>query len=174
MLISSFRYIFQIIFPFKRKSNFRKNKTLHNHQKRIESSQKRIETLIEVGKQGGLPAQLNYLRKVDAFVFEEMILTAIENKAHVVIRNNKYTGDGGIDGAFEINGERFFVQAKRYSGYIRASDVYVFATLCKQYGVKGIFVHTGKTGSESRAGAGNQIEIISGNKLISLLLPRTK
>lgn len=166
---------FLLIFGMKsKKRKSKSNKSIYSHEKKIEHSKTRLKTLDEIGVKGGIPSQLNYLRKIDPFVFEEMILSAIEQKSHCVIRNSRYTGDGGLDGAFEINGKKYFIQAKRFSGYIRASDVLEFANLCKSFNAKGIFVHTGKTGAEAKAAAGSTVEIVSGAKLISLLIQNKK
>lgn len=167
--------MFGLIFPSpKGNRNSRLRNSEFKHQRNIDKSQKRLDKLTQVGLSGGIAAQLNYLRKVDAFVFEEMILSAIEKKSHVVIRNAKYTGDGGVDGTFILNGKKIFIQAKRYSGYVKASDVLVFSILCRSMNATGIFVHTGKTGSEAKSAAGKNVEIVSGAKLISLLLPVKK
>ncbi|WP_192840691.1 restriction endonuclease, partial [Enterobacter hormaechei] len=41
---------------------------------------------------------MNYLRKIDPFVFEELLLEGFEAHGFRTIRNKRYTGDGGIDG----------------------------------------------------------------------------
>ncbi|MEX6059375.1 restriction endonuclease [Enterobacter hormaechei] len=46
----------------------------------------------------GLPTKINYLRKIDPFVFEELLLEGFEAHGFRTIRNKRYTGDGGIDG----------------------------------------------------------------------------
>lgn len=119
----------------------------------------------------GDPArQFGYLRSVNPFVFEEMILTALQEMGHGIRRNRRYTGDGGIDGRAIINGEKVFIQAKRYRQHITAEHVSAFASLCRRSGKKGIFVHTGKTGKQSwKNGAEGHIDIVSGSRMLNLL-----
>lgn len=115
--------------------------------------------------------QFGYLRKVDPFVFEEMILEAYERRGHKVKRSHRYTGDGGIDGRVWIDGRLHLIQAKRYSGHINVAHVWDFCQLVAARGCGGIFVHTGRTGGASRRlAAGNEsVSIISGQRLLDLL-----
>jgi len=112
-----------------------------------------------------------YLRKVDPFTFEEMILEALELRGHKVKRNHRYTGDGGIDGRVWLNGELYIIQAKRYSGHITRSHVNDFSYLVENYNCKGLFIHTGRTGKASHhiANKDSRISIISGQRLLDLL-----
>ena len=57
--------------------------------------------------------KIAYLRKIDPFVFEELLLEGFERRGFEVIRNRRYTGDGGIDGRVKIDGQTWLVQAKR-------------------------------------------------------------
>ena len=48
-----------------------------------------------------LPAfgyKIAYLRKIDPFTFEELLLEGFESHGFRTIRNKRHTGDGGIDG----------------------------------------------------------------------------
>ena len=58
--------------------------------------------------------QIHYLRQVNPFLFEEMILTALKRHGFKIKRNRRYTGDGGIDGQAWWNGQHYLIQAKRY------------------------------------------------------------
>lgn len=49
--------------------------------------------------------KIAYLRKIDPFVFEELLLEGFERRGFEVIRNRRYTGDGGIDGRVKIDGQ---------------------------------------------------------------------
>ena len=118
--------------------------------------------------------QFYFLRGLDPFVFEEMILTALKRKGHGIIRNTAYTGDGGADGCVFVDKVRYLIQAKRYRGYIKAKDVEAFAKMCHRRKAKGLFVHTGKTGKKSRNLARQHaIEVVSGQKLLTLFAPET-
>ncbi|HIG4575661.1 TPA: restriction endonuclease, partial [Klebsiella pneumoniae] len=59
--------------------------------------------------------KIAYLRKIDPFVFEELLLEGFERRGFEVIRNRRYTGDGGIDGRVKIDGQTWLIQAKRYT-----------------------------------------------------------
>lgn len=119
------------------------------------------------------PATLFYarLRAMDPLAFEELLLEAFEQRGHRVVRNRRYTGDGGVDGEVIIDGERFLIQAKRYREAIRPDHVQAFAILCSSRGRRGLFVHTGRTGGASRHVLADVpgIEIISGKNLLALL-----
>ncbi len=118
------------------------------------------------------PKQYYLLRSTNPFVFEEMILNAFKSKGHKIIRNKRYTGDGGIDGQVYLDGQRHFIQAKRYRKHINPAHVREFGKVCRDHKVGGLFVHTGKTGPMSKTQAQEQnIKIISGDKLFKLLLP---
>ncbi|MFA7587789.1 MAG: restriction endonuclease [Novosphingobium sp.] len=119
------------------------------------------------------PAALHYarLRAMDPLAFEELLLEAFERRGHTVIRNRRYTGDGGVDGEVIIDGERWLIQAKRYREAIRPEHVRDFATLCATRNQRGMFIHTGRTGGMSRTVAlsADGIEIVSGQRLLALL-----
>lgn len=146
----------------------------HRHKRNIKASHRRLDKINEIGAKGGFAAQLAYLRKVDPYVFEEMILTAIELKTHAVRRNISYSGDGGLDGEFSLNNQKILIQAKRYKDCISTQHVKSFIALCDQMGVRGIFVHTGKTPKPAfDLVSQTRVEIVSGEKLIRLLtLPK--
>lgn len=119
------------------------------------------------------PRVLAYLRKVDPFVFEEILLCALDEAGYRIRRNRKYSGDGGVDGRMsDAEGNKILLQAKRYSGYVKASDVEAFAALVERYDDVdyGIFVHTGRTGPRSHWKKGQAVFVISGNHLVRLLL----
>lgn len=119
--------------------------------------------------------QVLYLRKINPYVFEEMILTAIERRGIPVRRNQRYSGDGGIDGQFWIGQERWLVQAKRFASAVRPEHVRQFGELARKENSKGLFVHTGRTGFISYKHFSNYPEIIlvSGSSLLDLLSGRT-
>lgn len=117
------------------------------------------------------PQKIAYLRKVDAYAFEELILTCMERKGFPIQRNKSYSGDGGIDGRFFIDGKLHYIQAKRYSAEIRYEHIEAFAKILKQNNCKGIFVHTGKTPNNIRQRKIDMTDmiIVSGSRLIKLL-----
>jgi restriction system protein len=120
-------------------------------------------------------ARLNYLRRINPYVFEELLLLALENQGLKVIRNPSYSGDGGLDGQVLIAGERWLIQAKRYSRSISPQHVRDFGELLAREGCCGFFIHTGRTGRKSRDGLQTypQVRLISGQRLLNLLAGRT-
>ena len=117
-------------------------------------------------------AILSYLRKIDPFVFEELLLYTFKKYGYKIYRNKRYTGDGGIDGKVRIDGYVYYIQAKRYQNYINYQHVKDFNYLCRRFNKKGLFIHTGKTGEASVKIAkcdNSNIQIISGQKLIDFL-----
>ena len=119
------------------------------------------------------PPQLLYarLRAMDPLAFEELLLECFERRGHGVMRNRRYTGDGGIDGQVMIEGEIWLIQAKRYADAIRPEHVAAFDALCRAKGRWGLFIHTGRTGPQSRvmAAGSDRVAIVSGRALLSLL-----
>jgi restriction system protein len=113
--------------------------------------------------------KISFLRGVDPFVFEEMILTTLKKRGYKIIRNKRYTGDGGIDGQVFINGHHYLIQAKRYKAHISAAHVQEFAQICRRRKARGLFVHTGKTGKQAAANAAAaKMEMISGQRLLDM------
>ncbi|CAO1670523.1 restriction endonuclease [Salinicola sp. NYA28a] len=140
-------------------------------QRRRERSARRV-----IAKLPHIPRfeqKLAYLRKIDPFVFEEAILEAFEQRGQRVRRNERYSGDGGIDGQVEIAGKRYIIQAKRYRNHINARHMRDFCALVDRHECWGIFIHTGRTGKLPRALANghDRVSIVSGRRLIKLLTP---
>ena len=121
---------------------------------------------------------LSYLRKIDPYVFEELILTCFNEQGYRIKRNESYSGDGGLDGRVYIQGNLYLVQAKRYKSFIHTNHVNEFAALiAKQDNViGGFFIHTGRTPSEAirTLKSYSNVRLISGQKLVDLLQGRFK
>lgn len=123
-------------------------------------------------QENGFARALGYLQKIDPLVFEELILTAVEDDNLRIQRNLRYTGDGGLDGEVTYRGARVLIQAKRYGAHIQRAHVAAFAALCVTEDSVGLFVHTGRTGEASRGAitdAGGRVLIVSGHRLIEFL-----
>lgn len=115
-------------------------------------------------------AQIAYLRKIDPYTFEELILSALELKGLAIIRNKSYSRDGGIDGKAVIGGELVLIQAKRYKKFISTDHVIAFTQQCRQQECKGLFIHTGRTPKSAwHAIKGSPVTIISGPQLVEFL-----
>lgn len=125
------------------------------------------------GRDRSQPPALIYarLRGMDALAFEELLLESFERRGHRVVRNRRYTGDGGIDGQVVIEGCIWLIQAKRYAAAIRPEHVHAFASLCAARSAPGLFIHTGRTGSGSRDVVTRHatVEIVSGRQLLALI-----
>lgn len=115
--------------------------------------------------------RITYLRMIDPFVFEELLLDAFKAKGFNVVRNKRYTGDEGIDGVVWKNGTKYLIQAKRYKGHINVKHVTEFIALVESHKCHGFFCHTGKTGPKSKQVVQNygNITILSGQSLIDLI-----
>nr|WP_225226253.1 restriction endonuclease [Komarekiella delphini-convector] len=89
------------------------------------------------------------MRKIDPFVFEELLLTCFERQGYNIRRNKRYTGDGGVDGCIWLHGSLYLVQAKRYKDAINPVHVEEFAQVIARRGAAGgYFVHTGRAGDK--------------------------
>lgn len=140
----------------------------------IQTAHNVLATMLNIisTNQNNLPAVFAYLRKIEPFVFEELLLTCFERQGYKIIRNTRYTGDGGIDGKVYIDGGLYLVQAKRYSGDIKLAHLHDFAATIKSNKcVGGYFIHTGKTGIGCRGYLDRNpyIQLISGQRLIEFI-----
>lgn len=163
LLVCAFYAIGRLAFP----SLWRRR----SQKRRIRSARHVIDTLRSFEHDA---QRFAYLRKIDPFVFEELILEAFERRQFKIQRGVRYTGDGGIDGQFwSRHGDLYLIQAKRYSSHISAQHVRDFSKLVSMRKCKGVFVHTGRTGSMARTLAKENpaISIISGKRLLKLLEP---
>ena len=137
------------------------------HQVKIKQGDKALYRIRSFTNQS---QQIGYLRKINAYAFEELLLSALKEAGAKITRNTKYSGDGGIDGKCKYRGQKYFVQAKRYKNYISATDIEEFSLICRRNGVKGLFIHTGKTGKKAHDVKSNNVDIIDDHRLISLLI----
>lgn len=142
------------------------------HARNVRRSKRALKRLFKIDNH---EKKFQYLRGLNHFVFEELVLTALAFHGHTIVRNKRYTGDGGIDGRVRFNGRTIFIQAKRYSDYISREHVKEFSNLCKRHNVSGLFVHTGKTGRASWLEARKaDISIVSGSDLLTLFNAQSK
>ena len=113
----------------------------------------------------------SYVRQLDPFVFEELLLLAFKSRGLRVIHNTRYTGDGGIDGIVVLpNQQRFAVQAKRYQSHINAQHIHDFSTVLKHHRCHGgFFIHSGRSGASVYQQLSSNITLISGKYLHQLL-----
>lgn len=157
-----------IIVKFIFKTDFKKKR----HERKIITGEKVIVKLNSFTGAYKNQQILTYLRKMDPYAFEELLLSALALKGFKIVRNKSYSGDGGIDGMFIDNEKVYLVQAKRYSNLIKTSHINDFAFLVSEKkAAGGYFIHTGKTVVKSyQIYKNSNIQIVSGQKLIDLIL----
>lgn len=148
---------------------FRRQTASERRHQRYRATAERVYT--RLGELSGDGQRMTYLRKINPYVFEELLLLAFERQGYPIQRNASYSGDGGLDGKVHINGECWLIQAKRYSRSITPAHVRDFEEVLMRMGLRGLFIHTGRTGQKSREAsqATPQLKIISGQQLLNLL-----
>lgn len=146
---------------------------LPDHRRRVRQARRALGTIQSMRGQAVEARLFSYLRKIDPLVFEELVLCAIERAGALVVRNLRYSGDGGLDGRAWIVGVGWCaIQAKRYGTHISAQHIAAFGTLLQRTGYRaGFFVHTGRTGAAAYAHLSDQRTILlSGSRLVDLLI----
>ena len=140
-----------------------------SHRRRIRQARRVLKKIRPwLGEPNGAARVFGYLRKVDPLTFEELVLHSFVDMGWRVKRGTRYSGDGGIDGHVRCPGNPYWiaVQCKRYSNAINPRHVRDFASLV--FPRHGFFVHTGRTGDQSRAAA-TGVVFISGQRLADLV-----
>jgi restriction system protein len=151
-----------------------------NHRLNIQAASQQLKRLREytltVAPEDVLKIAIGTLRRTKPFVFEELLLHCFKEQGWQIMRNERYTGDDGIDGRLYRDGKLYFVQAKRYSGHIEAAHLREFEAVIQEYGAAGgFFVHTGRTGDVSKGvlrQPDSKIILLSGMGVVDLVLGR--
>jgi restriction system protein len=140
------------------------------HVRNIKLANKFLEKINFIANKNPALA-FGYLRKINPFVFEELLLLAFKKQNYRIQENLRYTGDKGIDGTvFDVTGKKYLIQAKRYKGCINAAHVENFSALVNKTNAHaGFFIHTGRTGRKPYSAKSNDVRIISGSRLINLI-----
>lgn len=149
----------------------RRRARVERRHRRMQAAARRALSVLDQIEHGA--QKLAYLRTLEPFVFEELLLDAYARRGHSIRRNRRYTGDGGVDGRVIIDGQLFLIQAKRYSGHINPEHVKEFRQTVRQRRCRGMFCHTGRTGPAARRifGEAPEITLLSGDSLLRLLAP---
>jgi len=148
---------------------------LPNHRRNVRRSRRVLRAIRRFREPGMAARCLCYLRQVEPMVFEEVVMSALEDAGLLVLRNRSYSGDGGVDGAVwgPKNGW-LAVQVKRYSSHIHRGHLLDFRDVIHRRNFDGgLFVHTGRSGAGAYAFLPDSgIILLSGERLITLLLQR--
>lgn len=142
------------------------------HKIRIKKAKKISKKLLEIKRNNNnyKAISFGYLRKINPFVFEELVLSSIENQGKIIKRNKSYSKDGGLDGIFyDKKYGKILVQSKRYKSYISKKHVEEFLNIVNKNNYKGVFIHTGKTGKYTKVLEDNNVCFISGENLIDII-----
>lgn len=145
------------------------------HHRRVAASRRLLTTLRAFSGEGVAPRAFAYLRTVDPLLYEETVMSALEDGGAIVQRNLRYTGDGGVDGRCLLPGHGvrpFAVQCKRYGSTVAPKHV---ADFCRVIDGKrfagGLLVHCGRTGPLSYSALkGEAVHLVSGDSMLDLLL----
>ena len=107
-----------------------------------------------------------YLKKIDPYVFEEMVVQLFHESGFWVWRTPSYSGDGGVDGkAFHPDTGWCLIQSKRYGRAIRTQHVHDFLGIVGKK--RGCFVHSGTSTDAIRAHLkGSPVRMLSGTNLV--------
>ena len=140
------------------------------HKSMIKQSKKLLRQLNNQQFRDNPARFFGYVRKVNPFVFEELLLTTFAKRGFKIKRNKAYTGDGGIDGKVRINNQWWLIQAKRYQSHINPKHVEDYKSVIGHNNYAGgLFIHTGKTGGKSygnmTVNGGQNIVLVSGHNL---------
>ena len=161
---------YRIFGQFRRpaRSEFRRKQ---HHTRTQKSAAHALSKVKAIGPLHNPARAFGYLRSVPSAVFEELVLEELERRGLRIVRNERYTGDGGIDGRFIFQGRTILIQAKRYTNAIFEDHVAAFNIICEEQGLDGLFVHTGRTGEGARLKLrqASRVTVLSGTALMHFL-----
>jgi restriction system protein len=148
---------------------------LPGHQRNVRQSRRVLRAVRGFDEPGVGARSLAYLRAVDPLVFEEVVMSALEDAGLLVLRSKRYSGDGGVDGTVWLPERGWFaVQSKRYRHHVCLEHVCAFSqVLASEDFDGGLFVHTGRSGAAlyPQIDAGG-IALLSGDRLVRLVRER--
>lgn len=144
----------------------------NKHQRNIHYSTLVLEHLRRDPNKAKLPIVIATLRRLNPYVFEELLLTCCKKQGWQIQRNSRYSGDGGVDGRVLIAGSLYLIQAKRYINHIKSEHIRDFHEVIEKEGAAGgFFIHTGKTGRLSKQLLCEfKITLISGQRLVDFVM----
>ena len=171
------RILFFLLYWGSRLMNHIRLSSLPEHRANVRASRRILRQMRAWSGEGLDRRCMDFMRELSPSLFEELVLTALEESRQgiIVFRSVRYTGDGGLDGAWWAwRRGRGAIQSKRYRRHVRPEHVQAFANLLrrrrKTYQM-GLFVHTGRTGAGSVPHTqGQEFCLVSGLRLTSLML----
>lgn len=154
--------------------SLRKSRSVRSHRVRQDASVHRALTLRDIrgaSESETFARRIGYLRKIDPLVFEELVLDAFKRHGYQVERGTRYSGDGGLDGKVFKDGQWYGIQCKRYRSFIKKEHLLQFPEDLAKFGLQsGFFVHTGRTPSDCKKMAIENVQIYSGQQLLDFLI----
>jgi len=162
--------LFVVLFLLEKVTRISRKKRNHNHK--IQTAYRIYSKLKSFTGEYRSQQIITYLRKINPYAFEELVLTMLEQNGYKIKRNSSYSGDGGIDGIIYLNEKKLLLQVKRYSNDISAKHLQDFENMIqKMNAAGGLFVHTGSTsGRQYLKYKATDLQIISGQNLVDLIL----
>ena len=148
---------------------------LPGHQRNVRQSRRVLRTVRAFKEPRAGGRTLAYLRTIDPLVFEEVVMSALEDAGLPVLRGTHYSGDGGVDGAVWLPGRGWHaVQCKRYRHHVCLAHVCAFGDAIARGSYDGgLFVHTGRSGAALYPPmAAARIGLLSGDRLLRLVRER--
>jgi restriction system protein len=116
---------------------------------------------------GGQTARVvAFVRSMPRELFSEVVLAAVERAGHEVRRSKD--GDATVR---LLDGTWILLRSRRFRSTIRLDHVADFVRMCRDRDTPGLFVHSGRTCTDSREHAlGADVGFVSGCFLAKLLL----
>jgi restriction system protein len=160
-----------------RAANAFRLRDLPSHRRRVRRSRAVLRELRAMRGAAVAARAFCYLRQVDPLVYEETVLSALEDAGAFVLRSRRYSGDGGVDGRCWLpmcSWRPHAVQIKRYDSAIAPTHVAALGQLVAgRRWAGGLFVHCGRTGPQSYAALRDaRVTLVSGDTLLRLLIDR--
>jgi restriction system protein len=144
---------------------WQKNAGTRRHRRYQASAARALQFLATLPRDS---QRINYLRKINPHVFEELMLLVLVRQGFTVVRNVAYRRNGGNDSQVIIDGEYWLIQARRYFRTVSQSHVSEFDCLLFQRSRRGLFIHTGLINNDI-CNASKRLHIINGQNLLAIL-----
>ena len=118
-----------------------------------------------------LVRKLHHLRRMDPYVFEELVLWVYKRHGWEVVPTPR-SGDHGVDGFISRDGKRYAIQCKRYSKKVGEPAIHsLHGVVTKELANGGYLITTGEFTDEAVqwARATGAITLVSGRDLLLMI-----